>query len=64
MSDRGLVSSCQGYKERRTGKIRGDFSRMHRASDGWMMARAPVSSAQGLNHHGPRYFNFTNFCMM
>ena len=24
--------------ERRTGKIRGTFSRMHRALDGWMLA--------------------------
>ena len=29
--------------ERRTGKIRGAFSRMHRALDGWMLARAPAS---------------------
>ena len=34
--------------ERRTGKIRGAFSRMHRALDGWMLARAPASPAQGL----------------
>ena len=26
--------------ERRTGKIRGAFSRMHRALDGWMLAIA------------------------
>ena len=50
--------------ERRTGKIRGAFSRMHRALDGWMLARAPASPAQGLHHHGPRYFNFTYFCTM
>ena len=25
---------------------------------GWMLARAPISPAQGLHHHGPRYFNF------
>ena len=31
---------------------------MHRALDDWMLARAPVSPAQGLHHHGPRYFNF------
>ena len=43
--------------ERRTGKIRGAFSRMPRALDGWMLARAPASPAQGLHHHGPRYFN-------
>ena len=47
--------------ERQTGKIRGAFSRMHRALDGWS---APASPAQGLHHHGPRYFNFTHFCTM
>ena len=47
--------------ERRTGKIRGAFSRMHRALDGWMLARAPASPAQGLHHHGPRYFDFPYF---
>ena len=44
--------------ERRTGKIRGAFPRMHRALDAWMLARAPASPAQGLHHHGPRCFNF------
>ena len=48
--------------ERRTGKTRGAFSRMHRALDGWMLARALASPAQGLHHHGPRYFNFPIFC--
>ena len=38
--------------ERRAGKIRGAFSRMHRVLDGWMLARAPASPAQGLHHHG------------
>ena len=47
--------------ERRTGKIRGSFSRMHRALDGWILARAPALPAQGLHHHGPRYFNFLYF---
>ena len=47
--------------ERRTGKIRGAFSRMHRALDGWMLARAPALPAQGLHHHGPRYFYFLIF---
>ena len=46
MSDHGHFSSYEGHKERRTGKIRGAFSRMHRASDGWTLARAPVSPAQ------------------
>ena len=27
-----------------------------------MLARAPASPAQGLYHHGPRYFNFAYFC--
>ena len=40
------------------------FSRMHRNLDGWMLARAPTSPAQGLHHHGPRYVNFPYFCTM
>ena len=40
----------------------GLFLRMHRALDGWMLARAPASLAQGLHHHGRRYFNFPYFC--
>ena len=59
MFDHGRhFSSYEGHKERRTGKIRGDFSRMHRALDGWMLARAPASPVQGLHHHGRRYFIF------
>ena len=59
MSDHGRhFSPYEGHKERRTGKIRGAFSRMHRALDGWMLARAPASPAQGLHHHGPRFFFF------
>ena len=64
MSDHGLFSSYEDHKKRRTGKIRGAFSRMHGALDGWMLARAPASLAQGLHHHGPRYFNFPYFCTM
>ena len=47
ISDHGLFSSYEGYynKERRTGKIRGAFSEMHRAQDGWMLACAPASPA-------------------
>ena len=37
---------------------------MHKASDAWILARAPAAPAQGLHHHGPRYFNFPYFCMM
>ena len=64
MSDHGHFSSYEGHKERQTGKIRGVFSGMHRALDGWMLARAPASPAQGLHHHGPRYFNCPHFCTM
>ena len=42
-------------KERRTGKIRGAFSGMHRALDGWVLACAPASPAQTMCHHGPLY---------
>ena len=64
MSDHGHFSSYEGLKERKTGKIRGAFSRMHRALGGWMLARAPASPAPGLHHHGPRYFNFPFFFKM
>ena len=37
MSDHGLISSYEGHKERRTGKIHGAFSGLHRALDGWML---------------------------
>ena len=64
MFDHGRFSSYEGHKERRTGKVRGAFSSMHRAWDGCMLVRAPASLAQGLHHHGPRYFNFPHFCTM
>ena len=64
ISDHGHFSSYEGHMEWRTGKIRGDFSRMHRALDCWMLARVPSLPAQGLHHHGPRYFNFRYFCTM
>ena len=59
MSDHGHFFSYEGHKERRTGKIRGAFPRMHRALAGWMLACAPASAAQGLHHHGPRFFKFS-----
>ena len=64
MSDYSLFSSYEDHRERRTGKVRGAFSKMHRAPDGWMLARAPAPPAQGLHHYGPRYFNFRYFCTM
>ena len=57
-----IFLSTKGHKERRTGKIHGAFSRMDRALNGWMLARAPASPAQGLHHHEPRYFIFSCFC--
>ena len=64
MSGHGIFLSTRENKERRTGKIRGAFSGMHGALDGWMLARAPASPAQGLHRHGPRYFNFLYFRTM
>ena len=64
MSDHGHFSSYEGHKEWRTGKIRGAFSRMHRALDGCMLACAPASPDQGLHHHGPRYSHFSYFYTM
>ena len=61
MSDHGHLSSYEGHKERRRGKIRGAFSGMHKALNGCKLVRAPASPAQGLHHHGPRYFNFSLF---
>ena len=46
------------------GKIRGAFSGIHRALDGWMLTCASASPAQGLHPRGPQYFNFSHFCMM
>ena len=57
---RGLLSS---YESQRTSEILGEVSGMHRALVGWMLVRAPASTAQGLHHHGPRYFDFPYFCM-
>ena len=48
MSDHDPFSSYEGHKERRTGNIRGAFSRMHKALVDWMLARAPASPGQGL----------------
>ena len=68
ISDHGLFSTVcflptRADKERRTCKIRRAFSGIHRATDGWMLARAPASPAQGLHPHGPRYFNFPVGCV-
>ena len=63
MSDYGLFSFYESHKERRTGKIHGAFSRMHKVLNGcWLACR--LHRLQGLQHHGPRYFNFPYFCTM
>ena len=65
MSDHGHFWSYDGHKERRTARFKGFFQGcLHRALDGWMLTHAPASPAQGLHHHGPRYFNFPYFCTM
>ena len=56
ISDHGLFYSYEGQHGEANGQnIRGAFSGMDRALDGWMLARAPASPAQGLHRHGPQY---------
>ena len=50
--------------ERERARFVGLFQGCTGLCDGWMLARAPASTAQGLHHHGPRYFNFPHFCTM
>ena len=64
ISDHGLFSSYEGLQGAANGQDSWDFSRMHRALDGWMLARAPASPAQGLQRHGPHYFNFPSVLIM
>ena len=55
ISDPGLFNSYEDQQGALNGQDSwGMFSGMHRALDGWMLARAPASSAQGLHRHGPR----------
>ena len=64
ISDHGLFSFYEGQQGAVNGQDSWDFSGIHRALDGWVLARAPASPAQGLHLHGPRYSNFPYFCMM
>ena len=48
---RGLTRSGE------RGIFLGKFSDIRMALDGWMLARAPASPAQGLHYHGPRCYN-------
>ena len=61
MSDHDHFSSYEGHKERRTGKIHGAFKDMHRALDGWMLARAPASPASWASPPWTAVFQFSLF---
>ena len=64
ISDHDLFSSYEGQQGAENGQDPcGAFSRMHRALDGWILARAPASPAQRSRRHLTRYFNFPYFCM-
>ena len=64
ISDHGLFFFLRGPTiSGERARFVGRFSGTHRALDGWMLARAPASPAQGLHYHGPRYFIFSYFCM-
>ena len=63
MSDHGLISSYADGNERRTGKIRGAFSGMHKALDGWMLARARFTSPRP-PPPWTSVFQFPYFCTM
>ena len=62
MSDHGHVSSYEDHKERRTVKIRGDFSRMHRQD----LGRLDAGSRAGFISSRPpppwtTVFHFSSF---
>ena len=62
MSDHGHFLNTRATRSGERARFVGIFSRMHRALDDWMLlARSQASPAQGLHHHGPRYFNFPYF---
>ena len=65
ISNHGLFFTYGGQQGAANGKDLRAFSRdaLHRALDGWMLARAPASPAQGLHRYGPRYHNFPYFCV-
>ena len=65
ISDHGLFFSYEGQtRSGERARFVGRFSGMPRTLGGWILTRAPALSAQGLHHHGSRYFNFHFFCMM
>ena len=64
MSDHGPISSYEGHKERRTGKIVGLFQGCTGlwTAGCWLARRLHQLIAS--RHHGPRYFIFPSFCTM
>ena len=63
MSDHGHFSSYEATRSGERARFVGMFHGC-RALDGWMLARARASPAQGLHHHEPPYLNFPSFCTM
>ena len=66
MSDHGHHSSYEGHKERRTGKIRGAFSRMHRAfwtAGCWLARRLHQLKASTTMDHGISFFLISVQCV-
>ena len=62
ISDHGLFSSYEGQQGAATWQyFLGRFSGVYRALDGWMLARAPASPAQGLSPPWTSVFDY--FCM-
>ena len=64
-SDYGLFSFYEGQQGAATGQKSWTFLGMHRALNGWMLARAPALRAQGFHHTmdlGISYFPYS--CMM
>ena len=41
----------------------GRFSGIHRALDGWMLARAPASPVRSIHRHRPLYYISPYFCI-
>ena len=65
ISEYGLFSAYETQQGAANGQDScGVFSGMYWALNGWMLARAPASPAQGLPHHEPRYFICYFFCMV
>ncbi|CAN0464625.1 unnamed protein product, partial [Ascophyllum nodosum] len=60
-----LSSTFRATRSGERARFVGLFARMHRAFDGWMLARAPaihqLKASTTTGDHGPQYFNFLIF---